>query len=48
MKWKVVKIKLFSQDHTLSFSEMVLLGNTLNLFEDKRNTNVYQVKDKNQ
>lgn len=48
MKWKVVQIKLFSQDHTLSFSEMVLLGNTLNLFEDKRNTSAIKVKDKNQ
>lgn len=36
MKWKVVKIKLLSQDHTLSFCEMVLLGNILNLFESKK------------
>lgn len=48
MKWKVVKIKLLSQVHILSFGEMVLLGNILNLLEAKRNTSVYQVKDKNQ
>lgn len=48
MKWKAVKIKLFSQDHTLSFNEMVSFGNTLNLFEDQKNTSAYQVKDKNQ
>lgn len=48
MKWKVVKIKLLSQVHTLSFGEMVLLGNILNVFEAKRNTSVYQVKDENQ
>lgn len=43
MKKKVVKI-----NPSLSFGEIVLLGNILNLFEARTNTSVYQVEDKNQ
>lgn len=33
MKYHIVKIKLLSQNRTLSLREMILLGNTLNLFD---------------